>query len=667
MKKTGKNNLFTFFCFKANQPIGISFLRLSFFLICFLSLISVCCYAEEHTEIISENLEYLESSATYIARGNVRIQRADAIIQADEIQYSEQSSDMVATGSVRYEDQDVLITASKAELNFETKTGKLFDGEIFYKKDNYHISGSLIEKRGEDYYYSPEATFTTCDAPLPAWCFKGKHISALFGDTLKARHVSFFIKNLPVLYTPYFSAPILVERKSGFLFPTVGYSESRGFQFNLPFFWALSENRDITLNLNIYSERGVGEGLEYRYIEPYHAEGKWWFYHQQDTELKKDYFEVRARHEQRSPDTIGGFLNINYINDNDYFREFSNRIEVRTNRFLESSGEISVPFTNSRLYLLSQYWIDLREDDDDPPQRLPELGFVLNPTYINPLWIYLDATASHFWREDDVHGQRVDVYPRFLHSFGETVQMSQMIGLRETAYSLEDSQEENNPHRESFEYRAALHTRIMKTFSAFSHVIEPALGYHYITNNENNLEIFDETELYKEMSLIELSLLNRFLGRKGEFVSVRATQGFDTDQGYRPFRPLKLELAMRKPFSLRLTSDFNIYKGVFETIISDMSFNISEITFSASQSYDRENDITYYKAGIGIHPFKPVYLGMRLWYDEKEQEVQEFSADLKYLRQCWGFDLQYVKRPDDFSLSVLFELRGLMQGLQFMN
>ena len=644
----------------------IFFLHISFFLICFSSIFTVCSYADQHTEIISDNLEYLESAATYIATGNVRIQRGDVVIQADEIQYSEQTYDIVVNGSVRYEDQDVLITARKAELNLETKTGKLFDGEIFYKKDNYHIAGSLIEKRGEDYYYSPEATFTTCDAPVPAWCFKGKNIRALFGDSLKARDVSFRIKNIPVFYTPYFRAPILVERKSGFLFPTVGYSESRGFQFNLPFFWAISENRDVTFNVNMYSERGIGEGLEYRYIEPYGAEGKWWFYHQRDTELKKDFFEIRARHEQRSPERIGGFLNVNYINDNDYFREFSNRIEVRTNRFLESSGEISVPLTNSRLYLLSQYWIDLREEDDDPPQRLPELGFVLNPTYVNPLWIYLDATASNFWREDDVHGQRIDVHPRLLHSFGDSVQMSQMISLRETAYFLEESPEENNPHREAFEYQAAVHSRIIKTFRSFSHVIEPTLAYHYITNNENDLAIFDETELYKEMSLIELSLLNRFLGREKEVFSVRATQGFDTDRGDRPFRPLKLELGIRRPLSLRLTSHFDVYDGNFETIDSDLSLNISKITFSASQSYDRENDITYYKAGLGIHPFKPVSLGMRIWYDEKEKEVQEFSADLKYLKQCWGFDLQYVKRPDDFSVTVLFELRGLMQGLQFM-
>ena len=50
-------------------------------------------------------------------------------------------------------------------------------------------------------------------------------------------------------------------------------ASTRGFGLHLPFFWAISENRDATFVLDAYSKVGIGEGMEYRFVEPGDVKG----------------------------------------------------------------------------------------------------------------------------------------------------------------------------------------------------------------------------------------------------------------------------------------------------------------------------------------------------------------------------------------------------------
>lgn len=631
--------------------------------ICF-SLFTGYCFAQEKTNITSESLEYNQETFTYNAKGKVKLQKADTLVEADEMKYNEQTSEVFAEGSVKYTTPTTIITASRAELNTEAKTGILYDAEVFFLRDNYHIAGKVIEKRGEKYYFSPDATFTTCDASVPAWCFKGKNIDAVVGDELKARDVFFRIKNVPVFYFPYFLAPILTERKTGFLIPSAGYSNKWGFNLNVPFYWAITENRDVTVSLDYYTIKGLGESLEYRYVEPFNAKGKLWVYHLDDNVLNKDFFELKLLHDQRSADKIGGFLNINYINEKDFYREFINNLQVRTNRFLESTGEVGLPFDNSRLYLSSQYWIDLKEHSSDPPQLLPELGFVLYPKKFDGLLFTANTSVANFWRKEGVYGQRLDIFPQVLHSFGSGVVFSQTLGLRETAYSLHNNDDDNSPHREAIDYSIIANSRFSKKYASFMHIIEPSISYAIIANSENDLPVFDSTELFKKQSIVALSLLNRIIDKDGEILVLRATQGYDTYGGNRPFQPFKLEIGLKRPVSLKLEADYDVYRGNLTVLNSDLNMNISGITFSLNQRYNREQKITYYNAGIGIRPFKPLYLQWGIYYDAEEGKVNETSYNVKYTGQCWATNIIIYNRPNEFSFRVLFELSGLTRSIK---
>jgi LPS-assembly protein len=621
------------------------------------SLFTIHCFAEEQTIITSETLEYNEGTSTYTAKGNVKIQRADTTIESDEVAYNEQTSEIFAGGVIRYNDPDVSITSRKAELNLGSNTGILYDAEILFKKDNYHIAGKIIEKKGERYYFSPEATFTTCDAPVPAWCFRGKNIDAVIGERLKAKNVSFRIKDVPVLYTPYLRTSFQTERQTGFLMPEIGFGKKNGLNVNIPFYLAISENRDATVTMDTYTKRGIGEGLEYRYIESHNIDGQWWLYHIRDRELDTDFVELKALHEQRFTDGFSDFLKINYVNEKNFYREFNPYAELRTNRFLESTGEISFPLTNSRIYLLSQYWIDLKENSISAPQKLPEVGYILNTTNVGHFYFSATAAATNFWRDEGVYGRRLDIYPRMFHEFGRDVVISQTIGFRETAYSL-DRSEDNSLNREAFEYRIVANTRLLRRYESFTHILEPSVGYTLITDSESPY-LFDTTELFKKTSTIELSLLNRFVDKNGELMVFRASQGYDSYLKDRQFLPFKLEVGIKRPVSVRLDASYDVNVGKLDSINSDIRMKVFDTTVTAGQRYNRDNDITFYNAGIGLYPYKPLYMEGKLWYDAKEKEIRDITVKIKYESQCWAMNMVFVKKPGDFIVSIMFDLMNI--------
>ncbi|MBA4371502.1 MAG: hypothetical protein C0402_01425 [Thermodesulfovibrio sp.] len=651
------------------QPAGWSFAVL--FVLCTVhcSLFAKRCFAEEQATVItSDGLEYNTAIRQYRMTGAVTATRNDAVIKADELLYAEGTSEMTAVGNVRYEDQATSITANRAEINLEAKTGKLYDAVFLHKKNKYNLSGRVIEKKGEDYYYSPEATFTTCDTPVPDWCFRGKEINAVREDTIRARDVTFRIRDLPVIYSPYLWASLNTARHTGFLMPTPGYGKARGASLTIPFFWAIAENRDATFILDTFSKRGIGTGIEYRFVEPGGVKSSWWAYHIRDTQLDRHFFEVRALHEDRDRGKVTGFLNLNYVNQNDFFQEAQTYREARIQRFLDSTGEISASLNNARLYLLSQYLVDLQPKTalgaSSAPQKLPEAGYVINYTRTGEALFSATATASNLQIKDAVSAARLDVYPRLIHGFGKDITVSQKIGLRGTGYAFyndEDHSRQKDLLRGALEYDAAAQIRLFRNFPFFTHVMEPSLRYHviYSPKSSGGIPVYDTTELFGKTSNLELSILNRGIIKGNEAISVRLTQGLDTYNGSRPFLPLHVEAGIKTPIVLLLDTTYDHYARRIETTHSDLSLKINQVNLTVGQRYNRKEEINVYTVGTEFSPLKNIQINSSVWYDAKGAGLRDVMVALKYTKQCWSLKLETIKRPGDFSVRLMVELAGV--------
>lgn len=630
--------------------------------------------ADSKTEITSDTLEYFSETKKYIAKGTVKIKQDDASVEADEMVYFEKTGDVTAAGNVRYNDLQTFFTAKTAEMNIEKKTGKLYDADILFKEDNYRIKGAEIERKAENEFYSrDEIQVTTCDGPVAAWCIRGKAMNLVIGDQITGRDVSFRVRDIPLLYSPRLWAPLSNERKTGFLMPTVGSSNSRGLGVNIPFFWAIAENRDASVLLDGYSRQGIGTGLEYRYIEPRGVKSAWWLYHIRNHMLHTDFTEFRALHDDRSSGGVGLFLNANFVNEKnyyqeitshkDFFREVGLNNEKHLQRFLETSAEINVPFENARAFLLAQYWIDLQHATGDVPQKLPEIGYIMNYTRFGNFLVSAEASAANFWRKNGISARRLDVYPTVLYAAGNDLVLSQFVAVRGTAYDYyRDSGSVGNNQRLAFEYDGNVHARFMRRYDAVTHVIEPTIRYHYISSSPNNLlYTFDEWELNGKTSRVELSLLNRLLVKGKELVTARITQPFDMNQGKRPFRPLEFELGAQMPVPARISAVYDVNSGKIQTVSSEIIIPLpySFGGVSLGQRYSMPDNIMVFRVGTVVQPARSVQVGMEVRYDAKGEGLRQVGAYMQYASQCWGVRMEASKKPGDFTAQVTFDLFGV--------
>ncbi|HTZ17463.1 MAG TPA: hypothetical protein VMB78_03400 [Dissulfurispiraceae bacterium] len=656
--------------------------------------------------ITSEILDYFKEEQRYVAKGNVRIAKDGSIITADSAVYFNESADAELTGNVTIENNDYLIKTDQADYNLDDGTGTLKKADIYVKKDKYWISGVDMQKLGDHHYRAKKAYFSACDSesyrtaeiltsdkiPVsqrPDWCFRGDDADLLIGDKMTAKNATFRVKNSPVLYSPYFWTSLGNDRQTGFEIPAVGTDSRKGMRYSQSFFWAIDENKDATFTGDYFSKRGVGTGVEYRFLD-FNHEGKWYAYHISDRYLNQSLWEVKVTDKYKTGN-IQTFLDVNYINSEVYYKEYPKDFVTNISRFLQSTGEASLPFDNSRAYLLAQHWVNLREGlSEHVPQKLPELGYVINPTLLGPAIFTLQANAANFYRTLDPGGQRLDLQPTLSYSFGDAIRLTQAVSLRETYYNLTNGGTfGSSAHRELFQYDAQAQMRFLRDYGSFLHIVEPSVEYTFIPSAKI-MPLFDATELPVRTSVVTLGLYNKLMF-KGLDVSLRLTQPYDFHNGniitaedisnienglvgtttvsHHSVQPTRLEGAVTGPafpvnFTFDTAYDFSIDR--LSNLNSGVNFQVfRDITLGLSERYSRIDNLMLYSIGFNIPLGNHWLAKINSSYDAKGPGLREFAIGANYKDQCWNVNLLTTRTPGDqirppsYSYIIMIGLKGL--------
>jgi LPS-assembly protein len=653
------------------------------FLTCALSARSVM--AQEAIDIRSESLEYISETNTFIARGSALITFGETTLSADDIRFNEATSDAVAEGNVHYEDPETIINADRIELNLETKLGVIYNSYIFYKKENYHLKGGDLQKLGEKSFFLNLATVTTCNADPPAWHISGKAIKTELNERIEARDASLFIKNVPVLYTPYFWMPLTNKRQSGFLVPSVGSGSTQGFTLKQGFYWAIRQDQDATLYLDYF---------RYRYAVNPDTFGRSWVYHLRDIDLKRDFLEVQSYHTQRFSGGMTGYLKVHTVNKFDYYDILGstssrgsglpslNSISLQTiqsslfdvetseslKKYLESNLHVSKPFHGGRAYLFGQYRTSLEGSSDAIPQSAPRTGIELYTRPAGPFMYDFSLSGTNFMREDGDQGLRLDVNSNVYISYGRTVNFTQRIGLRETAYFLRDP--DKNVNRFLVDVSSVLSTKMLRRYSSFVHVIEPSLEYRYTPEEEDaDIPFFDSADIIPHVSSIEYAVTNRIEGQRntGLRARLRVSQSYNLLNDDRRFSPLVAEGSLHSaPVDFSINTSYDIHDSRLIDSIASLKLRGSKGFLGIGKNFRRSSELDQYTIDAGtVEPIRihgrsiPLYLYGKLWYDLKGAGVQESRVKTTYRSQCWAVTVVYAKRPDEDQVIFNIELVGL--------
>lgn len=615
---------------------------------------------EGPTDIRADNLEYRKQEGLYLLKGGVRIQKDDSLLTADEAEYYAETGRAVLRGNVTYEDASAVITADSADINVNGKTGRLENAALFLREDGYRIWARAIEKTAENRYTLESARFTTCETPVSAWCFSTSAADVIVGDRLKAKDVAFRVRDFPILYTPYLWAPVATERKTGLLTPRFGYRSRDGAFYGQPFFIVISDNRDATVTLDYSAKKGFGEGLQYRYVERGGIAGTWDFYHARDDQLDKDFLVLNAQHSQYRQEGLSHFLNLNLVNDRDFFQEYSISAERRVQRYAESTAGLSYLSGPVRLFTSGQYWHDLQEDSDKVLNYLPRVGATLYPVGVGPVLFSLGADAKNFYSVDSYRAQRYSVSPALSATVGDSVRLEQKVGLTQSFYRVAHTDAyPDESERLLFSYSGVAQAALFRRYGRITHSFTPEIGYDYATDTSYDAPVLDSYELLGERSDVFLALSNDLIGRHGLVFSSRVVQPYDLLDADEPWKRLHADFALRTRLSMRFAIAYDHYVKGITNWDGEVGTSFRAIQASLGQRYDRENRTLFYTGGLNVQLSRKVALSNTIWYDARGGGLRDLSSSLTYTSQCWGVTVTYVKQPGDYSILFGFELKGL--------
>ncbi|MGH9752722.1 MAG: LPS-assembly protein LptD [Blastocatellia bacterium] len=223
--------------------------------------------AERKVEIKSE--EQYEQGNVTVAIGNVQVSDGEILIIADRITYNNATGDALAEGNVYFEQQGQRLTGETLEFNYKTRRGVMRNPTAFTNSTSDGVTivvdAARADKTGEDTYNLDNAMLTACQEKIPKWSFTAKRARIRRDHRATVYNAFFRIKNIPVLWVPYASISISKkDRSSGFLLPSSGSSSIKGRTLNLAYFQTLGRSADLLVKTNIFSQRGVGVGFDFR-------------------------------------------------------------------------------------------------------------------------------------------------------------------------------------------------------------------------------------------------------------------------------------------------------------------------------------------------------------------------------------------------------------------
>jgi LPS-assembly protein len=209
-------------------------------------------------------IKYDYTNNTVSAVGNVQIYYNGATIEADEVTYDQKMKRLRAQGNVRLTEADGKITYGQIiDLTDDYRDG-FVDSLRLETADDTRFAAQRADRTQGTYTVLQNGVYTACepckDDPKkpPLWQVQAARIIHDQNEKMlyfEDARVEFF--GVPLAWVPFMSAPDpTVKRKSGFLFPTVSDTTQYGFGVEIPYFWALAPNYDLTFSTMATTRQG---------------------------------------------------------------------------------------------------------------------------------------------------------------------------------------------------------------------------------------------------------------------------------------------------------------------------------------------------------------------------------------------------------------------------
>lgn len=165
-------------------------------------------------------------------------------------------------GNVRFVTESLSLWGSYLDYSIKEKTVTVKNARM--ETDSFTVVASEVKRVGENKYQATDAEFSTCVDCPESWSIYGESLELTMGEYAVIRNGLIRIKGVEIFYIPYIVFPIKSKRQSGLLFPILASRVAEGFLLGVPYFWAISQDKDMTVTPTYWAKRGFGGDIQYR-------------------------------------------------------------------------------------------------------------------------------------------------------------------------------------------------------------------------------------------------------------------------------------------------------------------------------------------------------------------------------------------------------------------
>ena len=373
---------------------------------------------DNNLEINSKVIQYNINQSNLYLKNNVQIKdNANNLeINTDEINYNLNKRQIESSSNSEIKDNlGNIYRVSKFEYNLEDRIIKLSDLEVLdVDKNKFKIDLAFLDlekkeliakdislnfKISDNSENEPrlkgrslisndkntivkKGTFTFCKKreKCPPWEMSAEEIKHdKKKKTIYYKNASLRIYDKKIFYFPKFFHPDpTVDRQSGFLIPRIQDNSTTGLSFNLPYFIALAENKDITLSPRFFAEDKLLFQSEFRQknknsnhiidLSQYISNG--------ENVKGHMFYNLNSNFENDNFDEVEFNIQLEQVSDETYLKAYKIESPIINNTSnLTNSVGISLINEKSSLNTNLDIYEDLSKQDSDKYEYVPNFSF----------------------------------------------------------------------------------------------------------------------------------------------------------------------------------------------------------------------------------------------------------------------------------------------------
>ncbi len=461
--------------------------------------------------VVSANRVNIEQDTVAEFKDDVEIANDSALIKAQQARIDRNSRKLEATGDIQF--QDAQINVSSDALLLDLDSGMMSMQSTQYQMLSFQGRGSAqqIALNQEQGVKLEDVSFTTCPVNQEDWRIEASSIEIEPGELWgKTRHTKFYVKDVPVLYLPYFAFPVTDQRQSGLLFPEISSSEATGLSYEQPIYWNIAPNYDATFTPRLMTSRGLQLKNKFRYLTQQHS-GELHFeymHSDSDTPTNDSRYFYRLSHSGELGENWFINAELNGLSDDNYIVDLGSDFYNRADTHLFKTVSFSYYGDNLSLNAALR---DFETIGDHPNsyRALPEIKLDYNLWQSGLLELNLQSELAYFDSGDAAQPEatRLHLVPKLSlplrNSWSEFLAEASIIHTSYNQRNIENTGLERNVDRTLGQARLygsiAFERDATWLGQKVTQTLEPKFQYLYTSyQDQSKIGLYDTTRLLND-------------------------------------------------------------------------------------------------------------------------------------------------------------------------